>query len=249
MKARPRDPHSAVASGHQEKGNAMIVKKYLLALLLFWGAAAAVTAQEKGPYEVVAGTTQELMAVIEEAKGYAAEDPKRFESEVRRLLDEVVDFQSFARGVMGKYGSRGYYQSLKTEEERAAFRSQVIRFTENFKDGLINTYSKGLLTFNGNRIEVLPLAEDADLSGSVGVAQRIYGDRPQPYQVYYTMRKGSDGKWKVRNVIIEGLNVGELYQNQFAADARSYQGDIDKVIENWSVVPQEVLENKASGQN
>ncbi|GAB3372070.1 ABC transporter substrate-binding protein [Spongiibacter taiwanensis] len=225
-----------------------MLKKAIFALLVFVGASSSAFATEKGPYEVVADTTQALMAVIEEAKGYADKEPERFEREVRELLDEVVDFQSFARGVMGKYGSRGYYQSLKTEEERAKFRSQVIRFTENFKDGLINTYSKGLLTFNGNRIEVLPLAEDADLSGSVGVAQRIYGDRPQPYQVYYTLRKGGDGKWKVRNVIIEGLNVGELYQNQFAADARTYQGDIDKVIDNWSVVPQDVLEGKAAEQ-
>ncbi|AKH68865.1 ABC-type transport system involved in resistance to organic solvents, auxiliary component [Spongiibacter sp. IMCC21906] len=222
------------------------MKKYFLALLVAFGFAGAAAAAEKGPYEVVASTTQELMSVIEEARGYADEDPDRFNREVEALLDRVVDFQSFARGVMGKYGSGSYYKSLSSDEERAKFRSQVIRFTETFKSGLINTYSKGLLTFNGNRIEVLPLDDDADLSGSVGVTQKIYGDRPEPYQVYYTMRKDRDGTWKVRNVIIEGLNVGELYQNQFAADARSYKGDIDKVIDNWSVVPQEAMEEKVA---
>lgn len=226
-----------------------MLKNYLLTVLMMLGLAApAVAAAEKGPYDVVASTTQELMEIIQEAKSYADKEPERFKREVESLMDEVVDFQSFARGVMGKYGSSAYYRSLKSEEERAKFRKQVIRFTESFKDGLINTYAKGLLTFNGNRIEVLPLAEDADLSGSVGVAQRIYGDRPEPYQVLYTMRKDSDGKWKVRNVIIEGLNVGELYQNQFASDARSYNGDIDKVIDNWSIVPQEVMEKKSENE-
>lgn len=222
-----------------------MLKKILITLLAAFSLASPSMAEERGPYEVVAGTTQALMEVIEEARGYSDKEPERFEREVKELMDEVIDFQSFARGVMGRYGSRGYYQSLKSDAEKAQFRDQVIRFTETFKDGLINTYAKGLLTFNGNRIEVLPLAKDADLSGSVAVRQRIYGERPEPYQVLYTLRKDSDGKWKVRNVIIEGLNVGELYQNQFAADARSYNGDIGKVIDNWSVTPQEVMEKQA----
>ena len=167
-------------------------KQMLLALglVVFAGAVSAVDAQ-RGPHEVVAGTTQELMKVIEEAREYVAEDPQRFNDEVRRIMDEVVDFQSFARGVMGKYGSRAYYQSLRTKEEREQFRDNVIRFTKNFKDGLINTYAKGLLGFNGNKIEVLPLPADADLSGSVGVRQHIYGERAEPYEVVYTLAVGA----------------------------------------------------------
>lgn len=202
-------------------------------------------AADKGPYEVVADTTQELVKVIEDARSYIDEEPQRFNEEVRRIMDDVVDFQSFARGIMGKYGSRGYYESLKTEAERAQFRERVIRFTDSFKDGLINTYSKGLLSFNGNRIEVLPLADDVDLSGSVGVRQDIYGERSKPYQVIYTLRQDSSGAWKLRNVIIEGLNLGRIYQNQFSAAVKQYSGDIDKVIDNWTVAPQEVMEKAA----
>ncbi|MBW2940239.1 MlaC/ttg2D family ABC transporter substrate-binding protein [Zhongshania aquimaris] len=220
-------------------------KKIVVALFMVFGLFSPSFAADKGPYEVVADTTQELVKVIEDARGYIDTDPQRFTNEVRRIMDEVVDFQSFARGIMGKYGSRGYYESLKTEAERAQFRERVIRFTDSFKDGLINTYSKGLLGFNGNRIEVLPLADDVDLSGSVGVRQDIYGERAKPYQVVYTLRQGSDGVWKLRNVIIEGLNLGRIYQNQFNAAVKQYNGDIDKVIANWTVAPQEVMEKAA----
>ena len=221
-------------------------KQMLLALglVVFAGAVSAADAQ-RGPHEVVAGTTQELMKVIEEAREYVAEDPQRFNDEVRRIMDEVVDFQSFARGVMGKYGSRAYYQSLRTKEEREQFRDNVIRFTKNFKDGLINTYAKGLLGFNGNKIEVLPLPADADLSGSVGVRQHIYGERAEPYEVVYTLRRGRDGNWMLRNVIIEGLNLGLIYQNQFTTAVATYDGDIDQVIDNWTVAPREVMEQAA----
>ena len=220
-------------------------KRILLTVFMAFGLLAQASAAEKGPYEVVADTTQELVKVIEEAKGYIAKDPDRFTGEVLRIMDDVVDFQSFARGIMGKYGSRGYYESLKTDAERAKFRDQVMRFTNNFKDGLINTYAQGLLGFNGNRIEVLPLPDDVDLSGSVGVRQEIYGERAKPYQVMYTVRQGSDGKWKLRNVVIEGLNLGRIYQNQFNAAVKQYNGDIDKVIANWTVAPQEVMEAKS----
>lgn len=229
----------------------MIKRILLAATMMVLGLSLSAQAEEgdkkPGPYEVVAGTTEELVKEIEAAREYYDEDPERFNQRVREMLDEVVDFQSFARGVMGRYGSRAYYQSLQSEEAKARFRDRVIRFTESFKDGLINTYAKGLLAFNGNRIEVLPLAEDADLSGSVGVRQHIYGDRPKPYEVVYTLRKDSNGEWKLRNVIIEGLNLGRIYQNQFNAAVRTHDGDIDKVIDNWTVAPQEVMEQQAEG--
>jgi phospholipid transport system substrate-binding protein len=220
-------------------------KKIAMTVFMVFGMLSQSFAEDKGPYEVVADTTQELVKVIEDARSYIDKEPQRFNDEVRRIMDDVVDFQSFARGIMGKYGSRGYYESLKTEAERAQFRERVIRFTDSFKDGLINTYSKGLLSFNGNRIEVLPLADDVDLSGSVGVRQDIYGERSKPYQVIYTLRQDSSGAWKLRNVIIEGLNLGRIYQNQFNAAVKQYNGDIDKVIDNWTVAPQEVMEKAA----
>ena len=220
-------------------------KKIAMTVFMVFGMLSQSFAADKGPYEVVADTTQELVKVIEDARSYIDKEPQRFNDEVRRIMDDVVDFQSFAPGIMGKYGSRGYYESLKTEAERAQFRERVIRFTDSFKDGLINTYSKGLLSFNGNRIEVLPLADDVDLSGSVGVRQDIYGERSKPYQVIYTLRQDSSGAWKLRNVIIEGLNLGRIYQNQFNAAVKQYNGDIDKVIDNWTVAPQEVMEKAA----
>jgi len=220
-------------------------KQILLAALMTFGLFTQASAAAKGPYELVADTTQELVKVIEEARSYVDKDPERFTNEVRRIMDDVVDFQSFARGIMGKYGSRGYYESLKTDAERAQFRERVIRFTDSFKDGLINTYSKGLLGFNGNRIEVLPLEDDVDLSGNVGVRQDIYGERAKPYQLVYSVRKDANGMWKLRNVIIEGVNLGRIFSSQFNAALKQYDGDVDKVIDNWIVVPKEVMEKAA----
>jgi phospholipid transport system substrate-binding protein len=51
------------------------------------------------------------------------------------------------------------------------------------------------------------------------------------------MRQDRGGEWKLRNVTIEAVNLGLVYQSQFSSAAKQYDGDIDRVIDNWSVDP------------
>ena len=37
-------------------------------------------------------------------------------------------------------------------------------------------------------------------------------------------------EWQLRNIIIEGVNLGEIYRSQFEASARKSNGDLDVVI-------------------
>ena len=189
--------------------------------------------QAKGPAEVVRESTESVLAAIEDARDYIDEDPERFYEEVEELMEDVVDFPYFARGVMGKYGSKRSYESLD-EEGKAEFRDRVERFTETFKSKLIETYAKGLLAFNGNRIEVLPV-ENLQPGRPVNVRQHIYGENPQPYVIYYRMAQGKDGQWRLQNVSIQGMNMGKLYMRQFASAVARNDGDVDKVVDNWSV--------------
>ena len=62
----------------------------------------------------------------------------------------------------------------------------------------------------------------------------IYGDRQQPYEIQYSLRKDSRGQWKLRNMVVESINLGKIYRNQFDSAVEVYEGDIDKVIDNWS---------------
>jgi phospholipid transport system substrate-binding protein len=160
-------------------------------------------------------------------------------------MSKTVDFDIFARGVMGRHASAQRYRTLASDAERTAFRAQVERFTESFRRGLIQTYAKGLLRFDGQRIETLP----GRASGSsVSVIQHIYGNAEKPYMVQYTLRQDRNGDWKVRNVIIEGIDFGQTYRNQFDAAMQQYRGDIDKVIDNWHVEPETMRSIGAEGQ-
>jgi phospholipid transport system substrate-binding protein len=203
---------------------------------LLLSASLATAAIVQDPYQMVQQTTQRVLTIIAEGKSYYDKEPERFHQQVDTVMTEVVDFDSFSRGVMGPYAN---LQRLPSDAEKAQRREQIARFSATFKHGLIETYAKGLLKFNGQRIETLPPRKGDDVnSNSISVVQNIYGAGDKPYIVQYSMRKNSDGIWKVSNVIIEGINLGQTYRNQFAAAVEQNRGDIDKVIASWRVEPQ-----------
>ncbi|MEP1470715.1 MAG: ABC transporter substrate-binding protein [Halieaceae bacterium] len=208
-----------------------------LALSLFLP---GVTAQEEesaavvtSAHGVVRGATMEVMAVVQEAHTYADEDPERYYQQVLAVLDPVVDFRGFARSVMGPYASSERYRSLD-EGGRAQLRNQLDMFTEVMRTGLVRTYSKGLLAFGGSRIEVSETSPDEAAQSRVSVQQLIYSDASDPYMVLYQMGRDKKGQWKLRNMIIESVNLGEIYRSQFEAAARQYEGDLDQVIADWN---------------
>jgi phospholipid transport system substrate-binding protein len=47
------------------------------------------------------------------------------------------------------------------------------------------------------------------------------------------MRKEKSGDWKLINVVLNGVNLGQSFIGQFKASLKKYNGDIDKVIANW----------------
>ena len=203
--------------------------------LLVSGAWAQQTENVPTAYEVVQDTTVQVMAVVVEAKSYVDAEPERYYQAVQAVLDPVIDFRGFARSVMGPYASSERYRSLD-EAGRVQLRGQLDRFTEVMRLGLVRTYSKGLLAFGSSRIEVVQPPADIVESSRVSVRQLVYSDEPEPYVVMYQMGLAKTGDWKLRNVIIESVNLGEIYRNQFQAAARKHDGDLDSVIDNWSSV-------------
>lgn len=205
-----------------------------LGLVLAFGATVAFGAEqsEATPYLIIKNTTEEVLAEIEAAKTYFDDDPQRFYSRIDSILSEVTDFYSFSRSVMGFYASKRSMNALDAAGKNK-LEQQIDRFVDKFHGNLVKTYAKGLLNFSGQRIEVVkPRANEG--GKSVVITQHIYGDASQPYVVQFKMRRDRDDTWKVRNVTIEAINLGKIFREQFASEARKYDNDLDQVIDNWS---------------
>lgn len=192
-------------------------------------------------FQLVEDTTAQVMQVVQEAESYVDDEPERYYAHVETILDPLIDYRGFARSVMGDYASSQRYRSLD-EAGRAKLRDQLDRFTQAMRSSLVRTYSKGLLAFGSSDIALADQEELDPAESRVTVKQLISADRADPYEVLYVMGRAKSGDWQLRNVIIESVNLGEIYREQFLSSAREFNGDIDKVIQSWTAVTVDVEE-------
>ena len=206
----------------------------LLAASLWIMPASTLHAADESPKPIIEWTTENIMSIVEEAPEYFDNDPERFYGEIGAVLDKTIDWRGFARGVMGDYASSARIRGLD-DAAKAELRSQLEAFTAVIKTGLIRTYAKGLLAFSGSKFEVKDPELPSPDARTASVTQLVYGNGGSTYTVRYQMGKYRDGKWRLRNLIVENINLGQIYQNQFAAAADAVSGDVAAVIAEWDI--------------
>jgi len=52
------------------------------------------------------------------------------------------------------------------------------------------------------------------------------------FKLTYSMAKKESG-WQVRNIIVDGINMGLTYRSQFDSSMISNDNNIDAVIDTW----------------
>jgi len=212
----------------------------LFMLLLPRGAAAEESlAQPALPDQVIREVTEQVMQVVSEANTYFDEEPERYYREIDAALAALVDWRGFATAVMGEYYSRG---RAMDKAGRANLKRQRDDFAITLREGLIRSYAKGLLAFGGARMEVQGVEASPQSTRIASVTQLVYGEAERVYTIRYQMGQYKDGSWRLRNLIIETINLGEIYRNQFAALAVEADDDLDQVISQWNAAVAEQAE-------
>lgn len=185
----------------------------LLACLPFAGHAAAT------PQQVVQATTDKVLGELNSKREQFKQDPEAFYQALNGILDPVVDFDGFSRGVM------------TVRYSRQASPAQMQAFQESFKRSLVKFYGSALLEYDNQEIRMLPPVAARE-PGRATVNMEVVGRTGAIYPVTYTLEQKGEA-WKVRNVIINGINIGKLFRDQFAESMRSNGNDLDKVIATW----------------
>ena len=170
--------------------------------------------------QVVQQTTDTLLADLKANKVQYKADPAAFYASLERILGPVVDVQGIARGVM------------TVRYSRRASAEQLQRFEEEFKRSLMQFYGNALLEYDNQDIRVLPVANAQDAQRST-VNMEIRDASGTVYPLSYTMVR-LDEQWKLRNMVINGINVGKLFRDQFAQSMQSNRNDLDKTIAGWA---------------
>ena len=214
----------------------------ILASVTGWAHAQDTAQVAAGPAKVITDVTEQVMRVVAEADTYFDQDPDRYYREIDSALAIVVDWRRFAAAVMGEYYSRG--RSMD-QAGRANLKRQRDEFAQTLREGLIRSYAKGLLAFGGAEMVVKGVEASPQSARIASFTQLVSGDAERVYTIRYQMGQYKDGSWRLRNLIIETINLGEIYRHQFVALARDADEDLDLVIAQWNETISEQAEELA----
>ncbi|WP_299316315.1 phospholipid-binding protein MlaC [uncultured Halomonas sp.] len=189
-----------------------------LALLLF--ALPAAAAPERTPEQVIRHSVETLTSEIEGRRDYFAENLDELKALVDESLDDIADFRYIGASVMGRY-----FQNA-TPQQRS-------RFADTFRQTLIDTYTRGLVTFDYRELRVLDNQRPQRHEDQASVDMEVVATNGQVYPVSYSLRL-SGNEWRVVNVIVNGINLGLTFRNQFDQAMRDQGRDYDAVIDNWA---------------
>ncbi|MBE0462685.1 MAG: MlaC/ttg2D family ABC transporter substrate-binding protein [Halomonadaceae bacterium] len=177
-------------------------------------------AQSQSPEAMVRENVDALMGEIEGKKDYYASNIDELEALVDDSLEDVADFRYIGASVMGSYFRNA------TPEQRS-------RFADVFRQTLIDTYTRGLVTFDYQDLRVLDNQRSQRYEDQASVDMEVVATNGQVYPVSYSLRL-SGGDWRVVNVIVNGINLGLTFRNQFDQAMRENNRDYDAVIRAWA---------------
>ncbi|PAU51723.1 phospholipid-binding protein MlaC [Pseudomonas sp. PICF141] len=195
-----------------------ILRRGLLVILAAFPLMANAVAAQSA-HELVQDTTNRLLADLAANKEKYKQDPQDFYTALNTIVGPVVDAEGISKSIM------------TVKYSRKATPEQMQRFVENFKRGLFQFYGNALLEYDNQGIVVDPAKEESGDRTSVGMT--VKGSNGAIYPVSYTLEK-INGEWKLRNVIINGINIGKLFRDQFADAMQRNGNDLDKTIDGWA---------------
>ncbi|PAU89787.1 toluene tolerance protein [Pseudomonas sp. WN033] len=188
------------------------------------------------PHQIVEDSSTRVLEVLDANRELYKQDSEAFLNGLNEILEPVIDYRGIARSVMTVRFSRN-----ATDE-------QIERFVDTFKRSLVQFYGNALLEFNSGEIKVLPpTARDQQRPDRTNVTMEIHTANGNVYQVNYTMALVGD-KWMMRNVIVEGINIGLLFRDQFAQAMQANRNNLDAVIDGWGGVIAETLGNNGAAE-
>ena len=173
----------------------------------------------KNPFELIDVKSQQMVVILTTEDELFRTDPELFKNKIKNIFEPLIDFNRVSASVMGKK----YYLSA-TKEERA-------QFIEVFKISLLDTYAETLAQWGDAEI-ITDFSYDEKKNKIVSVKQNLI-TTSSVYPIIYKLREYKNGTYKIVNIIINGINLGQTFHNQFKALALEKNENISLIITEW----------------
>ena len=169
--------------------------------------------------EYVEKIHEDIVLVVRAKQDIYEENPEEFIKAISFALQPLVDFKRISRNVMGRY-----YKDANKE--------QIEKFNKVFKASLLETYSKTLAEFKDEEILVSSEVKKSPKGNREKVSLQIVTST-KVYPAIYDMYLNKQGQWKLVNIVINGVNLGLTFRNQFYSLMEKEGNNLDVVIERW----------------
>ena len=175
---------------------------------------------DEDPYLFIDSNAQKMVQVLTENVDLFENDRELYENKIKEIFEPMIDFRRVAASVMGKK-----YYLMASKDERALF-------VNIFKDSLLDTYAETLAQWGDSLISTEFPKSNLNIEITSVEVRQTLDTGSSKYPISYKLRKSNEG-WKIVNIIINGVNLGLTFRNQFQALAVSHEEDIETTLKNW----------------
>jgi len=175
---------------------------------------------DEDPYLFIDSNAQKMVQVLTENVDLFESDRELYENKIKEIFEPMIDFRRVAASVMGKK-----YYLMASKDERAVF-------VNIFKDSLLDTYAETLAQWGDSLISTEFPKSNLNIEITSVEVRQTLDTGSSKYPISYKLRKSNEG-WKIVNIIINGVNLGLTFRNQFQALAVSHEEDIETTLKNW----------------
>ena len=146
------------------------------------------------------------------------EKPDEFKEKLKNIWEPMVDVGLVSRLIL----SKAY---------RTATEEQILLFQTRTKKLLLDTYITALLEFEDYELETSrKIKENKNKTLEVEIN---FFSASDSFKAKFTLYKNKQGELKIINIIIDGINLGLTFRNQFQDNLKNENFDLDKAIETW----------------
>ena len=167
----------------------------------------------ESPEAVVRSAAESILVELDGRREQLEADPDELHAVVDRVFLPRFDTAYASFLVLGRHG-------------RDASTEQKTRFTAALYNYILNRYAQGLLRFESDRLQIVPMRGEPD-GDRASIRTFITLDDGSNVPVNYELRLGSGG-WKVYDIVIEGISYVRNLRSQLSAEIQA--NGLDSVI-------------------
>ena len=169
-------------------------------------------------HEYIDSNAQYFLTVIKEEGSNYDENPEAFKERLKNIWEPMVDVKVVSRLI------------LSSKIYTSATESQKKLFEERTKKLLLDTYVSTLLEFDNYQVVT---DEDIKVNKKTFEVSINFFSDSNSFVTKLTVYKNSLGQYRIVNIIVDGINLGLIFRNQFQDAYLENNSNLDIAIESW----------------